>query len=302
MKLGEIGEDRLVGELLKGAPGGRGVVTGPGDDCAVLEGPRAGRHVLLKTDCVVEGVHYLAEHEAERVGWKALCRPLSDIAAHGGQPRAALVTIFSPPEKTVEYWKKFYRGLNKAARKYGVGIAGGETARAPMAAVSITVVGECAAKRVILRSGGKAGDRIFVTGRLGGSLRGRHLDFVPRLAEGEWLAKGGYASAMMDLSDGLAADLPRLARASGCGFRIEAEAVPRTRGATVEQALSDGEDYELLVAVPKRKSGGLAAEWKKRFPRVPLTEIGELTEKGTTPLPPGFDHFFHCQKAGKKAL
>lgn len=296
-QLKDLGEDELLKVLLRGLPGGKNVVTGPGDDCAAVRVAGSKDLLLLKTDCVVEGVHYLPSHDPARVGWKALCRAVSDIAAMGGEPLHALVTVFSPREAPVAYWQGFYRGLAKAARKFGMGIVGGETSSAPCGAVSVSVTGRVEPKRLLTRSGGRPEDLLFVTGRLGGSIAGHHLDFVPRVAEGRWLSAHGSVRAMMDLSDGLAADLPRLAAASGCGFEIDPAKVPGRRGCDLKGALSDGEDYELLMAVSPRLSAKLKAGWKRRFPKVPLTEIGRLTKPGASSadLPQGFDHFFHCQ-------
>jgi thiamine-monophosphate kinase len=296
IKVSDLNEDRFLKILLGGIPEGRNLVIGPGDDCAVVKSHGTRELLLLKADCVVEGIHYLADHDPARVGWKALCRALSDIAAMGGEPLHALVNLFSPADKPVAYWKGFYKGLSKAAKRFEVGLVGGETSRARFAAVSVTVVGRVERGRLITRSGGKPGDGLFVTGSLGGSRSGQHLDFVPRLAEGRWLGGHGYVSAMMDLSDGIASDLPRLAAASDCGFEIDHDALPRTRGCNTTQALSDGEDYELLLAVPPRLTDRLRRSWKETFPRLRLTEIGRLTEPGTSSaaLPQGFDHFFGC--------
>ncbi len=301
-QLKDLGEDALLKVLLAGVPIGRNVVIGPGDDCAAVRIPGTKDLLLLKTDCVVEGAHYLPSHDPARIGWKALCRAVSDIAAMGGEPLHALVTVFSPRETPVAYWQDFYRGLTKAAKKFGIGIVGGETSSAPHAAISVSVIGRVEPQRLVTRSGGHPGDLLFVTGRLGGSLAGHHLDFVPRVPEGRWLSAQGSVRAMMDLSDGLAADLPRLASASNCGFEIDPARLPRRRGCDVKQALSDGEDYELLLAVPPRLSAKLTAGWKRRFPKVSLSQIGRLTKPGagTVNLPPGFDHFFHCQPRGEK--
>lgn len=249
--------------------------------------------LLLKTDCIVEGVHYYANEEPSRVGWKALCRTLSDVAAMGGEPLHALITVFSPEDRRVAYWKSLYKGLSKAAKRFGVGIIGGETSRSRCAAISVAMVGRVEPNHLVTRSGGRPKDILCVTGTLGGSLAGRHLDFVPRVIEGRWLGKRRYARAMMDLSDGLAADLPRLAAASNCSFRVDVSAVPKTRGCDSRRAVSDGEDYELLIAVSPRMIESLRSSWRKIFPKLKLTTIGELTEPGTPPvgLPRGFDHF-----------
>lgn len=293
MKLQDVSEDRLLEILLADLPIGRNTLVGPGDDCAVVKGAGIRELLLLKTDCVVEGVHYLAEDEPQRVGWKALCRPLSDVAAMGGEPLHALVSVMSPEDRSVAYWKSLYKGLSKAAGRFGVDIVGGETSRSQRAAVSVFLVGRVEAGRLVTRSGGKPSDLLFVTGTLGGSRAGRHLDFIPRLIEGRWLGAHGYARAMIDLSDGLAADLPRLAAASKCGFQIDSSALPKARGSDSAHAMSDGEDYELLIAVAPRLADRLRRGWKETFPSVRLTEIGRLTGPGasSTALPRGFDHF-----------
>lgn len=286
-------EDALLARLLPGLPGNPDLIVGPGDDCAAVVIPGARDLVLLKTDCVAEDVHFLRSHEPARVGWKALCRPLSDIAAMGGLPTHALVTIFSPPDLAPDYWTAFYRGLAKAARRFGVTIAGGELSRQPRGiAVSIALTGTVPKNQIVLRSGGQPGDLLFVTGKLGASLARHHLDFVPRIPEARWLASHSRPSAMMDLSDGLASDLPRLARASRCGFAVAYETLPLRKPAQIANALSDGEDYELLFSLPPRLAQKLPALWKSQFPKVPLTQIGNLTPS-RTPLdwPTGWDHF-----------
>ena len=292
-QLRDLREDELLAVLLAGVTQGRNVVVGPGDDCAAIRIPGAKDLLLLKTDCVVEGAHYLPSHDPARVGWKALCRAISDVAAMGGEPLHALVTVFSPREARVSYWQGFYRGLNRAARRFGVGLVGGETSSAPSAAVSISLVGRVEARRLLTRSGGRPGDILFVTGRLGGSIKGHHLNFVPRVEEGRWLSVQGSVRAMMDLSDGLASDLPRLAAASGCSFALDLARIPRRRGSALSAALGDGEDYELLLAVSSRSAAKLEASWARRFPKGPLTRLGSLTRPGqpSTALPGGFDHF-----------
>jgi thiamine-monophosphate kinase len=132
--------------------------------------------------------------------------------------------------------------------------------------------------RSVSRSGGKKGDDLFVTGRLGGSLRGQHLRFVPRIKESRWLTKNFRVHAMMDLSDGLGADLPRLARTSKLGFKIDKNALPLAPDAKIDNAISDGEDYELLFAVSPRDRARLQRSWRKKFPKLPLTRIGSLTQ------------------------
>jgi thiamine-monophosphate kinase len=287
-------EDQLLRQLLRLVPVPTDQPLGPGDDCAALRPLGKNQLLLLKTDCIAEGVHFLRSHDPGRVAWKALCRPLSDIAAMGGTPGEALITFFSPPDVGADYWKKFYRGLGRAARRFGVTIAGGEMSRQKHGiAVSVVLTGSIDAKNLIRRSGGKPGDAIFVSGVLGGTLARHHLDFLPRLAEGRWLAENIRPSAMMDLSDGLGSDLPRLAQASGCGFEVDFEKIPKRHGASLSNALSDGEDYELLFTIPVRKISRLMEEWPEVFPKTRLACIGRLISAKIAPAnwPQGWDHF-----------
>ncbi|MEO6786120.1 MAG: thiamine-phosphate kinase [Chthoniobacteraceae bacterium] len=296
MNLAALGEDAVVAALTRGLPLGGDVRHGAGDDCAVIGGARDRVWQLLKTDCVVEGVHFLAKEKPARIGWKALCRAVSDIAAMGGTPRHALITIALKPEVKMAWLRGIYAGLRRAARRFGVSIVGGETSRSPGPAfISVALTGEVERARCVTRGGGRAGDILYVTGRLGGSLAGKHLDFIPRLTEARWLTEHFRIRAMMDISDGLAADLPRLAKASGCGFEICEENIPRNRGCTVAQALGDGEDFELLFAVRSSDAASLEAKWRAKFPRLPLTQIGVLTRSAPRakrkPKHRGHDHF-----------
>ncbi len=290
MKAGDLPEDDLVARLTSGLRMGPEVLAGPGDDCAVVR--VTGGLQLLKTDCVLEGVHYRASDAPERVGWKALGRAISDVAACGGEPESALVTVAVPEDRDVAWLEGLYSGIGRAADAYGVSVVGGETARSRGGVfVSVALTGWVEAERLVLRSGGRVGDVVFVTGRLGGSFAsGRHLDFAPRLAEARWLTANFRVRAMLDLSDGLGSDLPRLARASGVGFRLDRGALPCSEGCSVEEAISDGEDYELLFAVEAKDADSLERVWA--FGDVPLTRIGGLVELGAgAEIGPGFRHF-----------
>jgi thiamine-monophosphate kinase len=244
---------------------------------------------------VVEDVHFKRSADPASVGWKAMMRPLSDFAAMSGVPQFALITLMLPPQATLAWVKKVYQGMSRAAAKFDVAIVGGETSRAPkVVAISVSVSGFVEPNRRVLRSGGRAGDDLFVTGRLGGSIRGRHLRFLPRIEESRWLTKNFSIRAMMDLSDGLGTDLPRLAKASGLQFELDVAKLPRSRAATIKQAISDGEDYELLFAVAPKDSARLLALWRKQFPRLSLTQIGRLIPKSKgrgTKLQRGYVHF-----------
>jgi thiamine-monophosphate kinase len=295
MKLGEVGEDRLLEQLLPALPRNRSVVLGAGDDCAIVKSDERGKLHLLKTDCLVENVHFTKKSRPELVGWKAMARPLSDFAAMSGVPRFALITLIVPSQKTVEWVKKLYRGIEKAARIFEVAVVGGETSKIKgPAVISVTVAGFVEKGRWVGRAGGKANDDLFVTGRSGGSLSGRHLQFVPRIVESRWLTKNFPIHAMMDLSDGLGADLPRLARASAVGFLVDEAALPLNRGCTTKQAISDGEDYELLFAISPRHSARLLKSWRKKFPKLLLTRIGKLNSAFDirhSKFPGGYVHF-----------
>jgi thiamine-monophosphate kinase len=295
MNLRALGEDRLLDRLLPSLPRNAGVVLGAGDDCAIVESGKPDVLHLLKTDCLVEEIHFARNTPPGDVGWKAMARPLSDFAAMSGVPRFALVTLIAPATRTVSWVRQLYRGIEKVARTFDVAVVGGETSniRGP-AVISISLTGVVERKRWVGRTGGKAGDDLFVTGRLGGSLRGRHLKFVPRIAESRWLTKNFGVHAMIDLSDGLGADLPRLARASGVGFEVDQTALPLSRGCTIRQAISDGEDYELLFAISPKEARSLLSRWQRKFSKVLLTRIGRLNRKseiGNREFPRGYLHF-----------
>ena len=291
-------EDELVRRLTRGLPRTDRTLTGAGDDCAVLRAGGAGRVELFKIDAVVEHVHFTRDMPAEATGWKALCRAISDIAAMGGTPREALISLTAPPETPLAWVTDFYAGLKRAARRYGAGIAGGETTSAPPGSplvISVALLGEAAENLVLSRGGARPGDVLAVTGRLGNSFAsGWHLAFTPRVAEGQWLAAAdGAVTAMMDVSDGIAKDLPRLARRSGCGWRLDLAALPLRAGADTAGALTDGEDHELLLTVRAERWDGLLAAWGKQFPRLPLTKIGLMAAPRVKApaLTGGWDHF-----------
>lgn len=288
MKLSDLGEDALIARLTRDFPAGAGLLVGPGDDCAVTGRRNAPVWTLLKTDCVIEGIHFTPETDFARVGWKALARNVSDIAAMGGLPEYALVTVALPTDLAVARAEALYAGLRRCAAEFGIALAGGETARSPGPVfVSVALTGRVERGRCVLRSGGKPGDVLFVTGTLGGSIRGKHLDFTPRLREARWLTEHFRLHAMMDLSDGLGADLPRLARASDCGFELGE--LPRTPGCSRDAALGDGEDFELLFAASPRQAAKIEAAWP--FANLPLTRVGVLMANSTPSNLHGFDHF-----------
>jgi thiamine-monophosphate kinase len=296
IRCGELGEDRLIRQLTARLKSRPDIIAGPGDDCAVVTGLENDQLLLLKTDCVVERVHFRPNDKPRAVGWKAMARILSDFAAMAGLPQFALVTLILPAKREARWAKEIYRGLQLAAEPFAVAIVGGETSRTNgPAVVSIAAVGSVEKDRWVSRAGGKAGDALFVTGKLGGSIGRKHLHFIPRIAEARWLSTHFSIHAMMDLSDGLGADLPRLAAASRVGFAIEEDALPRNRGCSIEAAINDGEDYELLFAIENKDAPSLQAKWRRKFPDLALTRIGVLLPAAGFRPPRSFHGYVHFQ-------
>jgi thiamine-monophosphate kinase len=331
----DLTEDELISALARviEAPDPN-VVVGLGDDAAVLEAP-VGRQVLT-TDLLVEHVHFERDSISARdLGAKAIVVNVSDIAAMGGSPRCALASIALPADVEAPWVMELYGGMREACLEHALSLVGGDTNRGDVLVLSVTVVGEVAPGRAVTRSGARAGDAIVVTGELGAAAGGlalsragaattaealsrpwgrRLLDAlarpVARVGEGQTLARCG-ATAMMDLSDGLAKDLSRLCLASGVGARLELAAIPVAAALTdaaptlgvdpLELALGGGEDYELLATLGPADVGRATQELRERF-GVRLSVVGAVVE-GTgltgagadgqpTPLgPSGWDHF-----------
>lgn len=284
-----VNEFELISKLTKSLPTNAFVVESAGDDCAVLDSGQPGRYLLFKTDAVVQGIHFDADADPVRVGHKALARCLSDIAAMAGRPIAALVTIALPKEFDAEYVRKIYDGMSVVAREYGVAIVGGETTTNPeRLLISISLLGDVASEKCVRRSGAKAGDVLFVTGELGGSIAEKHLHFQPRIREAHWLAENFDIHAMIDLSDGLAGDLRHILNASKVGAEIRSPSIPISRAAKLQArtkangksaliaALSDGEDFELLFTLASKDAVAVLDGWKKNFPDTRLTCIGRI--------------------------
>ena len=289
-------EEELLALIRKIIPSPKSdVTTAIGDDCAVINTRNMKNSLsLLKTDALVEGIHFTSGTSLRQVGWKALCRPISDIAAMGGTPLHALITVAAPPSWGNAEWRSLYLGLGKAAREFQISIVGGETVRSPGPLfLSVALTGTVDRSTLCLRSKALPGDFLCVTGKLGGSFKsGRHLRFQPRLAEGQWLSSQRGVSAMMDLSDGLGSDLPKLANASGCSFRLAPDSLPLHRDCSIQEALCDGEDYELLVCIRPRLWPDLQRRWDQSFPKLPLAVIGTLLDHRniSTKIAAGHDH------------
>lgn len=253
MRIGQIGEFGLIDLLKRSVPVFSDVVKGIGDDAAVLPYTKD-KYLLFTTDMLIEGVHFIRKAPMPFIGHKALACNISDIAAMGGLPTYAVISIALPKQLKVSDVKGIYQGMGRLASKFGVSIVGGDTVKSDKLVINIALLGEVRKKDLALRSGAKAGDLIVVSGPLGGSLTsGRHLRFTPRLKEAQWLVKHVKPTAMMDISDGLAGDLNHILRASRVGAVLDRRAIPRHQGVSIKQALTDGEDFELLFTAPKTK-------------------------------------------------
>jgi thiamine-monophosphate kinase len=281
----------------------RSLLLGMGDDAALFKA-KPGHDTILTCDWFLEGTHFLRDkHPPDSVGWKCLARAVSDVAAMGGVPRYFLLSLALPDALTGRWLSLFLGGLRRASRKFGCVLVGGDTTQRDDVLINVTAVGEVAPGQAVRRSGAKSGDLIYVSGRLGEAEMGlqalrrskgsrrtanaylrKHLYPEPRLELGQWLAKKGLATAMMDLSDGLSNDLPRLCIASGVGGEVEAAKLPmpqvsnadRKRGIDpLHLALDGGDDYELLFTAKPSKSKLLP----RVFRGVTLTPIGTTTEK-----------------------
>jgi thiamine-monophosphate kinase len=307
------------------------VVVGVGDDAAVVAGVKNAR-LVLTTDALIEGVHFdRAYSSAADIGHKALAVNLSDVAAMGATPEWALVSLALPDQTSVEDVDALIDGLVALARLENTAVVGGNLTRSPgPLVVDVTAVGTTHPRRVMLRSGGRVGDELYVSGTIGGGAAGleilreggqvhppaqaacaiRHRRPTPRVRLGRALARARAASAAMDLSDGLADAVRQLAEASGCGAELEASSLPIDTGARgwwesrgedpVARALAGGDDYELLIAVPPKWRGRLR-QARRHVADPPLTRVGVLTrqrdeyivarEGRKERLPGGFEHW-----------
>lgn len=240
---------------------------------------------LITVDPVIYPRHFNDHVPPRAVGAKLLRRNLSDLAAMGGRPTAAVLALTLDARVSRRWLEAFYRGLAACARLYRVPIVGGDIAQADgMVGASLTLLGEATGPRTLTRTGARLGDAIYVTGVLGGSLRsGHHYSFTPRLKEGAWLARRPEVRAMMDLSDGLAKDIHALTPPRGVAA-LEPATLPRRSGANLRAALTEGEDYELVFAVAAQADAAhFERAWRHAFPRTRLTRVGRFVRVGALP-------------------
>lgn len=264
------------------------VPVGIGDDCAAVRVP-PGSLLLVTTDMLIDGIHFRAAEVAPRqIGHKAMARGLSDIAAMAGDPLAAVVAMAAPKPMSVSWFQELFRGMKAVADAFNVRIVGGDMSAGKLPlTLTVTAFGAGAEGALALRSKARAGDVVLVTGDLGGSILGRHLSFLPRIKEAQWLRGQIPIHAMIDISDGLAADAGHLAEESQAGIELWEEAIPISQAARdlaaqagdapLDHALHDGEDYELLFAVGAREAARLLQR-----PDLPvrLSCIGEVVAGG----------------------
>ncbi len=274
--LKDLGEFGLIAEMRKRVKKGRQVLRGIGDDTAVLKsGP--GKDLLFTTDILIENKHFrLREATPFEIGRKAIAVNVSDIAAMGGVPTHAVVAVGLPTSTPVSFARELQRGLAWAAKEWNLNIVGGDTNAAESLVVSVAMLGEVESGKALTRSGAKVGDVLFVTGWLGGSYdSGKHLNFTPRLEEARYLTKNFKIHAMMDVSDGIASDIHRLAAESRVGAFISEEALPLSPGADLNGALTDGEDFELLFTMSVKDAARLSL-FPPKGRLAPFRPIGKI--------------------------
>lgn len=298
-----IGEFGLIERVKKIFRSGKDVVCGIGDDAAVYTVSKT-RCQLLAVDTIVDGVDFdLKNARPEEIGRKALAINLSDIAAMGGIPKMAVVSLTLPVETKIHFMERFARGMNDLARQYNISIVGGDLSKGSELSCTVAITGEAERNSIVYRKGAKDGDLICVTGCLGGSILGKHFKFTPRVTEGQFLAEFGV-TAMIDISDGLIQDLNHLATVNRLGYVLDEKNIPvsaaaeklarKDKKSALNHALYDGEDFELLFTVSRRRRDQLFNLWKRLF-HTPLTVIGEMVaNKKSKPYlnkEAGYSHF-----------
>ncbi|OGW84618.1 MAG: thiamine-phosphate kinase [Omnitrophica bacterium RIFCSPHIGHO2_02_FULL_46_11] len=298
-----LGEFGLIDKIKEWVPRSPKMICGIGDDTAVFRAS-SGTYQLLTIDTIVEDIDFkLSKARPEEIGWKALGINLSDIAAMGGTPKLAVISLTLPRKTSLQFVKGFYAGAGKLAKKFNVSIVGGDLSKGAKMSASVALLGESNPRRTIFRKGAKVGDFICVTGTLGGSILGKHLSFTPRIKEGEFLARHGVSS-MIDISDGFLQDLNHLVYTPGVTFMISEREIPISKAAmklargnrrkALNHALSDGEDFELLCTVSPKNFHKVQKNWRRRFV-IPFTAIGRVVRSSEAHRPQdrrlGFQHF-----------
>ena len=289
-----LSEFDLIARLRKKTRTRSNVLVGIGDDTAVI---RAGaKDLLFTTDMLIEGRHFRRRDASlYEIGRKALAVNLSDIAAMGGVPTQAVIAVGLPKSLSGRSFEELYDGIRDLANKFRVDLVGGDTNHSEKLIVSVALLGEVEKGKALLRSGARVGDAVLVSGELGGSYASKkHLNFIPRLREARHLAKYFHVHAMMDLSDGLASDARRLAEESRVGILIEESRLPVSRAAkSTAQALTEGEDFELLFTLSEKEARRLSKKFTVVGRVLPRSQGVKLLKKNGSraALTGGFDHF-----------
>ncbi|RJP28167.1 MAG: thiamine-monophosphate kinase [Candidatus Omnitrophota bacterium] len=272
--ISSLGEFGLINSFSSRIKNDSSVLVGPGDDCAVIKWDKA-KLLLFSCDMIIEGVDFLARDKPELIGRKALGVSISDIAACSGVPKYAVVSIGLPRKSKLEKAKRIFNGLNSIAREYSINIVGGDLSDSDRLVIDTSILGFVEKRRLVLRSGAKPGDVIFVSGALGALGSGKHFKFIPRVEEARYLTARFDISAMIDISDGLVQDLKHITDRSSVGALVYYSKIPLARGVKdARRALASGEEFELLFSLPKKQAAKLIMERKYKF-----TPIGEVVDK-----------------------
>ena len=273
MILKDLGEFNLIKRIAGRIKPSGAVVKGIGDDAAVLK-YKKDRYLLFTSDMLVEGRHFYRRSGGYLIGKKSLSANISDIAAMGGVPGFTLVSLGAPASLSVKYIDELYRGIRDVAKKFKVDLVGGDTVSSEKIIINIALLGEVEKDKLVLRSGAREGDSIFVTGLIGGAMRGKHLTFTPRAKESRFLVNNFKIHSMIDVSDGLTADLGHILESSSVGAIIYEKNISISKDAKdFSSAIKEGEDFELVFAIAQAEGRRLVKAWPFK---TRLSRIGEI--------------------------
>jgi len=295
MLISELGEFGLIERFRKFIKNDSSVIKGPGDDCAVLKFNQK-YYLLFSCDMIIEGIDFLSSDSPYLMGRKSLAINISDIAACGGLPRYALVSLGFPKNKSLKFIERIFKGINDLAKNYKINLVGGDLSRSEKVTIDVSILGIVEKKNLVLRSGAKVGDIIFITGTLG-SKADKHLKFIPRLKEARFLVKNFKINAMIDISDGLVQDLSHILKESKKGALIYRDLIPlSSKVKNISDALYKGEEFELIFTVEPQVAREIIKQGLDIFQ--PIGEIKQknyglrLVDKKIRPLKIcGFQHF-----------
>ena len=270
MKLKSLGEFNLINRIASRVKVSKDVIKGIGDDTAVLKYTKD-KYLLYTCDMLLEGRHFLSKIDGHLVGKKSLSVNISDIAAMGGVPKFAIISLGIPSSMNVSYVDDIYKGILSVAKNFNVDIVGGDTISSDKIIINISLLGEVEKRFLVLRSGARQGDEIFITGAIGGSLKGKHLSFIPHLKQARFLVRNFRINSMIDISDGLLADLGHILRLSKKGALLYKKDMPISRHAdSFNSAIKDGEDFGLIFTLSEKETDRLQKKWpfKTRLSRI----------------------------------